>query len=210
MEALRHDNIPKALPRSFFARPVDEVARELLGCFLVRKRRGIVVGGRIVETEAYGGPGDRASHADRAPTGRAKIMFGPPGIVYVYFTYGMHHCMNIVTGPPGQASAVLLRAVEPLWGTDRMRDEGAPARLADHLLASGPGRICRALGIDRRLNGADLSDGPIGIHRRREAPGEISAGARVGLTHDDGRLWRFWVPSRAVTRRGPGSRSRGR
>ena len=139
------------LPRSFYERPVRVVARELLGCYLVHRVRSRYLGGRIVETEAYGGPGDPGSHADRAPSGRAKIMFGPAGIAYVYFTYGMHHCMNAVADKEGKGSAVLIRALEPKWGLRSMRT-GAPDSLADHRLASGPGRVCRALGVDKELN----------------------------------------------------------
>src|SRR2546422_7174041 len=109
------------LPRSFYERGVRTVARDLLGCYLVARRGRTFVGGRIVEVEAYGGPGDPGSHADRAPSGRARIMFGEAGILYVYFTYGMHYCMNAVCDREGKASAVLIRAVEPLWGLDEMR-----------------------------------------------------------------------------------------
>jgi DNA-3-methyladenine glycosylase len=193
---------------------VDVVARDLLGCFLVHDNGGGVVGGRIVETEAYGGPGDPGSHADRAPNGRARIMFGRPGVVYVYFTYGMHHCMNLVTGAEGAAGAVLIRALEPLWGVEEMR-RGAPPSLREHLVASGPGRVCRALGVGRTHNGTDLADGPLRVLRRRGRPPEVLRGVRVGLSADDGRLWRFWVPSPSVSRhagrRGPrGSEGYGR
>jgi DNA-3-methyladenine glycosylase len=189
---------------------VEAVAQSLLGCFLVRRAGCRTLGGRIVEVEAYGGTGDVASHAHRWPKGRARIMFGPAGFVYVYFTYGMHHCMNIVTGREGVAGAVLLRALEPVWEVRAMR-RGAPAGLADHLLASGPGRLCRALDVDRRLNGSELGDGPLQVLRRRTRP-RVLTGPRVGLSADDGRAWRYWVAdSRSVTaRRGtvrPGSRS---
>lgn len=197
MEALRHDPAPP-LPTSFFERRVEDVARELLGCYLVRRRGSKLLGGRIVETEAYGGPGDPGSHAHRAPNGRARIMFGPAGVVYVYFTYGMHHCMNIVTGRAGDASAVLLRAFEPMWSVAQMR-RGAPPTLKDHLLGSGPGRVCRALGVDRRLNGSALADGPIRIHRGEGSALEVHTGIRVGLSDDDERPWRFWVPSASVS-----------
>jgi DNA-3-methyladenine glycosylase len=194
-----------ALPRSFYERPVDEVARDLLGCYLVRRRGRSISGGRIVEVEAYGGPGDPGSHADRAPNGRASIMFGLPGIAYVYFTYGMHHCMNAVTDVEGRGSAVLLRAVEPVWGIGAMRT-GAPANLPDVLLASGPGRICRALRIDRAQNGTDLTSGPIRILPRTDDPGVVRRGLRVGLSADDLREWRFWVDSPSVSRNSrPGS-----
>lgn len=193
-------DLDSVLPRSFYARPVDVVARELLGCHLVHHTPKGPIGGRIVETEAYGGPGDPGSHADRSPGGRARIMFGPPGVAYVYFTYGMHHCMNAVTGPEGHAGAVLLRAIEPLWGVDAMRAEGAPATLPDRKLGAGPGRLCRALGIDRRLNGADLVAGSLQILPADGPPGEVRTGVRVGLSLDDRREWRFWLPSLSVSR----------
>lgn len=134
-------------------------------------------------------------------------MFGPPGIAYVYFTYGMHHCMNAVTGPEGSASAVLIRALRPCAGVEEMR-EGAPATLRDHLLASGPGRVCRALGVDRSLNGTTL-DGPgLAIYPRTQDPGEVLTSVRIGLTRDDGREWRFFLDDPSVSRsrrRGNGS-----
>lgn len=177
------------------------MARKLLGCFLVHRVGGAIVGGRVVETEGYAGPGDPGSHAARAPNGRARIMFGRSGIAYVYFTYGMHHCLNAVTGAEGTASAVLLRALEPLWGIDQMR-RTAPPTLPDHLLTSGPGRICRALAIGRDLNGADLVSGPLQILRGSEQREQALSGLRVGLSTDDARLWRFWLPSRSVSRGG--------
>lgn len=188
------------LPRAFYERKVERVAADLLGCLLVMGRGRSVVGGRIVETEAYGGPGDPGSHADRAPNGRARIMFGPAGRAYVYFTYGMHHCLNAVTDKEGRASAVLIRAVEPLWGERRMRLE-APPSLPSHKVAAGPGRICRALQIDRHLNGADLVSGPLRIFPGHAAGRRVRRGMRIGLSRDDGREWRFWIDSASVSRR---------
>jgi DNA-3-methyladenine glycosylase len=158
------------------------------------------IGGRIVEVEAYGGPGDPGSHADRAPNGRARVMFGPPGVAYVYFTYGMHFCMNAVTGPKGEASAVLLRALEPETGIDLMRAAGGPPTLPEWKLASGPGRLCRALHIGRDLNQADLTTSALQIVVRDEPAPEIHQGTRIGLTLDDSRPWRLWTPSRSVSR----------
>jgi DNA-3-methyladenine glycosylase len=200
------------LERSFYERDVTDVAHDLLGCYLVRCERGrsssTFRGGRIVEVEAYGGPGDPGSHADRAPNGRARIMFGPAGIAYVYFTYGMHHCVNAVAHAEGGASAVLIRALEPVWGTTAMR-RGAPTNLADPLIASGPGRLCRALGIDRDLNGADLVSGPLRILPREGEPRSVVRTERIGLTRDDGRRWRYHLDSPAVSRsRRPGSARR--
>jgi DNA-3-methyladenine glycosylase len=134
--------IMQKLPRTFYDRDTIVVARELLGKHLVHVSDGVERIGRIVEVEAYLGPHDLAAHSARGLTARTKIMFGPPGHAYVYLVYGMYHCMNVVTQPEGVASAVLLRAVEPVRNV-----EGR---------TQGPGLLCRALHIDRRLNGHDL------------------------------------------------------
>jgi len=125
-------------------------------------------------------------------------MFGPAGVAYVYFTYGMHHCMNAVCGAEGHAGAVLLRALEPLWGLASMRD-GAPGSLSDDKLASGPGRICRALGVDKRLNGADLTASTLRILPATSAVRGIRTTTRIGLSNDDERAWRFFVESASVS-----------
>ena len=130
------------LPRSFYDRETTVVARELLGKLLVRVDRGVKRTGKIVEVEAYLGPHDLAAHSSRGFTERTKVMFGAPGHAYVYFIYGMYHCLNVVTEPEGHASAVLLRALEPVENLDGR--------------SSGPGLLCRAMHIDRRLNGHDL------------------------------------------------------
>ena len=132
----------RKLPRSFYDRDTITVARELLGKWLVHVTHGAERIGRIVEVEAYLGPHDLAAHSARGLTERTKVMFGPPGHAYVYFIYGMHHCMNVVTEREGQASAVLLRALEPV--------QHVTGRTC------GPGRLCRAMHIDRRLNAHDL------------------------------------------------------
>ena len=130
------------LPRTFYDRDTIEVARELLGKHLVHVHDGIERIGRIVEVEAYLGPHDRAAHSARGRTKRTEIMFGPPGHAYVYLIYGMYHCMNVVTEAEGHASAILLRAVEPVLNVDGR--------------TQGPGLLCKALHIDKRLNGHDL------------------------------------------------------
>jgi len=130
------------LPRSFYDRDTIVVARELLGKFLVHVSKGVERVGKIVETEAYLGPHDLAAHSARGMTERNRVMFGPPGHAYVYFIYGMYFCMNVVTEGEGHAAAVLLRALEPV------------KNLSDR--ASGPGLLCRAMKIDRHLNGHDL------------------------------------------------------
>jgi DNA-3-methyladenine glycosylase len=130
------------LPRQFYDRDTRAVARELLGKWLVHNIGGVERIGKIVETEAYLGPHDLAAHSAKGLTERTKTMFGPPGHAYVYFIYGMYFCMNVVTEREGHASAVLLRAVEPVKNLDGK--------------TSGPGLLCRAMGVDRRLNGHDL------------------------------------------------------
>jgi DNA-3-methyladenine glycosylase len=135
----------RKLPRSFYDRDTTTVARELLGKLLVRVGRGVARVGKIVEVEAYLGPHDLAAHSARGRTARNQVMFGPPGHAYVYFIYGMYHCMNVVTEREGHASAVLLRAVEPV--------ENIAGRTC------GPGLLCRAMNIDRRFNGHDLLSG---------------------------------------------------
>lgn len=134
---------PLVLPRDFYDRPTLIVAREMLGKMLVHRTDGSTRAGRIVEVEAYVGTEDRASHASRGRTRRTNVMFGPPGFAYVYFVYGMHHCFNAVTEREGFPAAVLVRALQPLAGVEHS--------------TSGPGRLCRALGIDRRLDGIDLT-----------------------------------------------------
>ena len=134
--------LSKALPRAFYDRDTVAVARDLLGKHLVHVSRGLKRIGRIVEVEAYLGPHDLASHSSRGLTARTRVMFGPPGHAYVYLVYGIHCCMNVVTEREGHASAVLVRAVEPV-----MNVEGS---------TRGPGRLCKAMHIDRRLNGHDL------------------------------------------------------
>jgi len=152
------DRFPQLAPlgRDFYARPTTAVARELLGKLLVRRRGGRApLVARIVEVEAYLGERDAASHARRGPTPRAAIMFGPPGFVYVYLIYGMHHCMNFVTETDGVAGAVLIRAAAPVTGFVDSAGGGGRAR---HPL-TGPGKLCAALAITRTLNGHDLTRG---------------------------------------------------
>lgn len=185
-----------ALPRSFYERPTTEVARELLGKLLVRTGPVERVA-RIVEVEAYLGVKDQASHARRGPTPRAAIMFGPPGHLYVYLIYGMHHCMNVVTERDGVAGAVLLRAAEPI--ADLSVDPPAPARSARPL--SGPGKLCAGLAITRADNGLDLTASTLIIAadpRPAEEVGRLrpKRSARIGVEYAGawaGRLLRFYL-----------------
>jgi DNA-3-methyladenine glycosylase len=182
----------RRLARRFFARPATEVAPALLGRVLVRYGDGSRMSARIVETEAYE-EGDPASHSFRGRTTRNDVMFGPPGHLYVYFTYGMHHCMNVVTGRDGEGSAVLLRAAEPLECAEAMaRRRGTIDR---RLLCSGPARLCEAFGVDRRADGADLVEGgEFWIERGRPVEGvHVVAGPRVGISLGEDRRWRFVV-----------------
>ena len=176
----------RRLGRAFFARHSSVVAPDLLGKILV-------VGscrGRITEVEAYGGTDDAASHAARGQTPRNSVMFGPAGVLYVYFTYGMHHCANVVTGPVGDAQAVLLRGVEPLEGLDEMRSRRPKAR-SDHDLANGPGKLCAAFDIDLRHSGLDLTKADIGIYADGGAPASIVVTPRVGISKAADLPWRW-------------------
>ena len=187
--------------RGFFARPATEVAPDLLGSVLVGiGPAGTRSSGRIVEVEAYE-PGDPASHGFRGPTPRNTVMFGPPGHLYVYFTYGNHWMANVVTRVAGEGSAVLLRALRPLEGLEEMRTRRDRMELED--LCSGPGKLCRALGIDRTHNGADLVGGrEVWLERGRAVePDSITTGSRVGISVGLDRPWRFSVTGdRSVSR----------
>jgi len=200
----------RRLPRSFFTRPSPEVGPDLLGRILVRRvDEGTLLTARIVEAEAYQ-EDDPASHSYRGRTNRTEVMFGPAGHVYVYFTYGMHHCMNVVTGSTGEGSAVLLRAAEPLEGLEEMarrRGTNDP-----RMLCSGPGRLCQALGIDRAENGLDLVRGRQLwlLEGAPVPPSMISVGSRVGITSGTERPWRFSVRGdRFVSRVRPAAPVRG-
>ena len=186
------------------AGPVLEVAPRLLGA--VVRHDGVAV--RITEVEAYDGANDPGSHAFRGQTPRNRTMFGPPGHLYVYFTYGMHHCANVVCGPEGRASALLLRAGEVVEGIDLARERRG--RPPDRDLARGPARLCRALALDRSADGLDLTDGTLGLPPPAD-PARISTGPRVGLRHAPDRPWRFWLTgdptvSRYVAARPAGAR----
>lgn len=171
------------LPRGFFDRDAEVVARELLGHWLVLRRDESETIGRVVETEAYLGPHDLASHSARGRTARTEVMFGPPGHAYVYLIYGMHHCLNVVTGREGVGAAVLLRALEPV------------RNLATS--ASGPGRLCKALGLDRTWNGHDLVEGELFLARPTVfSEVTVQEGPRVGVGYAGdwaARPLRFWI-----------------
>jgi DNA-3-methyladenine glycosylase len=170
---------------------VVAAARQLLGCIIAREIDGTLLVGRIVETEAYH-QSDAASHSYKGRTPRTAIMFGPPGYLYVYFTYGMHYCMNVVTGPEGEGSAVLIRAIEPLEGIELMRSRRRG--LPDNSLTNGPAKVCQALAVDKQLNGHDLSAEPLVLRPGDTVPSStITATTRIGITKDAHRLWRFYI-----------------
>jgi DNA-3-methyladenine glycosylase len=194
----------RRLGRAFFARSSLAVAPDLLGCVLVVDRAGGRVGVRLTEVEAYDGETDPGSHAFRGPTPRNQVMYGEAGHLYVYFTYGMHWCANIVCGPPGVATAVLLRAGEVVEGHDVARLR-RPAAKTDRDLGRGPARLAQALALTRVDNGADLC-APLGdpglptqwaVRGRGSAGGQLRTGPRVGVSGagGDGAAypWRFWL-----------------
>jgi DNA-3-methyladenine glycosylase len=185
------------LPPSFYARSTAIVARALLGQRMVRIAAGRHLGGLICETEAYGGPDDEASHAYRL-TPRSAIMYGPPGLAYVYFIYGMHHCLNVVTEADGHPGAVLVRAIIPVEGIEAMRTRRPNA--PDARLCDGPGKLCRALGVTLAENGADLTRSLELFIEAAPAPpdAEVRVTPRIGVRGGPKALalpWRFvWIP----------------
>lgn len=207
------------MPRDFFARFSVAVAPELLGCVIEHETADGLVAVELTEVEAYAGKSDPASHAYRGKTARNAVMFGPPGHAYVYFTYGMYFCVNLVCLPEGTASAVLLRAGRVTEGEELARARrtkrrpGGDAdgrRLATRDLARGPGRLCQALGIDRALDGADVcvAGSPLRVRwpdtGTTDRSAEIRSGPRVGITRAAEVPWRFWLdgePSVSAYRR---------
>ena len=184
------------LPPDFFDRPVVEVARALLGTRLVRRLDGQRISGLIVEAEAYDGEADLACHARAGRTRRTAVMYGPPGRAYVYFTYGMHWCLNCVTGPQGYPAAVLLRAIQPQEGIELIAARRAGRPQAEW--CNGPGKLTQALGIDGGLNGVDLTTalGGLWIEAGQPAGDEsVRGGPRVGIQNVPepwrSRPWRF-------------------
>jgi len=177
------------LPRSFYARPTIEVARDLLGKVI---RHG-PASARIVETEAYLGIGDAAAHSARGPTPRTKVIFGPPGHAYVYLIYGMHYCLNIVAEPKGVAGCVLIRAVEPV-----------DAVAGTALSSNGPGKLTRSLGITLKHYGVDLTRGPITLHEPTDQESfEIATSPRIGISQAAELPLRFFIRGNRFVSREP-------
>ncbi|MGH3209262.1 MAG: DNA-3-methyladenine glycosylase [Trebonia sp.] len=196
------------IPREFFDRPSQEVAPDLLGCVLEHETSEGLVAVEITEVEAYAGETDPASHSYRGQTARNGVMFGPPGYAYVYFTYGMHFCVNVVCMPEGIARAVLLRAGRVIsgedlarrrrarWRTEEARGSAIPARD----LARGPARLCQALAIDRTQNGLDLCSVGSELRLRPAEPAlrpdvqiVVAVGPRVGVSAAADVPWRYWI-----------------
>ena len=177
--------VGELLHETFFARPVAQVAPQLLGCV-------IEVGdlaGQIVEVERYQ-QDDPASHSFRGPTARAAVMFGPPGRLYVYRSYGIHWCANVVCEPEGRGAAVLIRAIAPTRGLDLMRERRG--RVDDRRLCSGPGRLCEAFGIDGSMNASLLSAGPVRLLVGSPVD-DVAVGPRIGISVAVDKPWRFGV-----------------
>lgn len=188
------------LERPFFDKPTVEVARDLLGVWVVRSAPEGLSGGPIVETEAYGGPDDLASHARAGRTRRTMPMFGEVGHAYVYLVYGMHECLNVVAYSGAAAGAVLIRAIAPVAGVDEIRGRRGRPTDPTNRLCSGPAMVCQGLGVDRSFDGHDLTLGeglwlaspPAGESVARE----ITSGPRIGINYAGewaARPWRFWI-----------------
>ncbi len=190
------------LTRDFFARPTLTVARELLGCHLVREVDGQRLVGRIVETEAYIGPDDTACHASKGRTPRTEVMFGPAGYTYVYVIYGMYHMLNLTTEQVGFPAAVLIRAIEPLAGIEAMqvRRQKTNHSLVNAVnLTNGPGKLCQALGVDKGLNKWDIVAGQkLWLETGNNiSNADVATGPRIGIGYaapqDQMAPWRFWA-----------------
>jgi DNA-3-methyladenine glycosylase len=181
---------PRAVDLSFLSLDSPAAARQLIGWRIYHCEASHLLGGIIVETEAYN-QYDAASHSYRGETPRTKVMFGPPGHIYVYFTYGMHFCMNIVTGESGEGSAVLLRAIVPDKGVAIIRKRRGER--SDSELTNGPAKLCQALDVNLEDNGKKLNDGEFLLLPPLTSPPKVRATTRIGITKDVDRLWRFVV-----------------
>lgn len=194
------------LPPEFYDRPTELVARDLLGAILECRTREGVASGRIVETEAYLGEHDLACHAAAGRTARTDPLYGPPGIAYVYFIYGMYWCFNAVTRSEGEPSAVLVRALEPVSGIELMRQRRGTRCRRDADLTNGPGKLCQALGIDARHNRNPLQESPLRILHGREVPRQaVTITPRVGISRSAAWPLRWFVTDSPFVSKTPGS-----
>lgn len=195
-----HEGVRERLPRRFFARYAPDVARDLLGRRLVRVTSGRRISGTIVETEAYRGSQDPASHAYRGRTARNAVMFGPPGHAYVYFTMGMHYCLNVTTEPPGVPAAVLLRAIQPDEGVESMKANRGVQDV--RRVASGPGNLTKALDIGSALNGEDMVRSGVLFLEQGAPGGQVKASTRVGVSAARAKRWRFYTDGNPFVSKG--------
>ena len=180
------------MDKSFFSRNALEVAKDVLGKQIVRRTPSGVLSGRIVEVEAYRGDDDPASHAFRRVTARNRIMYGEPGLAYVYFTYGVHHCLNIVVEEEGNPAAVLIRALEPLSGIDIMRKNRGLDDI--NVLTNGPGKLTKACGITVKENGVDLTcNNEFFIATLPYCEVDVEVSSRIGIKSGRDKLWRFYI-----------------
>jgi len=205
--------MPRILSRPFYARGTLKVARELLGCVLARRLPGgATLRARIVEVEAYVGEEDKACHARAGRTPRTDVLYGPPGIAYVYLTYGMHYLLNAVTEPEGSPAAVLIRAAEPLEGIEAMKR--ARGTDDDRLIAAGPARLTQAFGLDLRQNRADLGGPVLWIEegepvRERDVARSARVGCQTSAPPWDRMPWRFYVAKSPFVTPGTNPKTRG-
>ena len=187
----------KVLPRKFYIRPVLTVAKDLLGKVLIRKDGNQILAARIVEVEAYDGKVDKASHSFNGKTKRNEVMFNEGGYFYVYFTYGAHFCSNVVTGKSDHGAAVLIRAVEPLIGIDKMIKNRFNRNLKSekeiYNLTSGPGKVCKAFDFNKEHSGLDLTSSDVFIvDQPRLRKNKIGISKRIGITKSVSLPWRFF------------------
>ena len=195
----------RVAPRAFYDQDTEAATRSLLGCLLVRvfasgratdapgAPGARFCGGRIVEAEAYVGEHDPAAHAARGRTPVTQILYGEPGHAYVFQIYGLHYCLNVVVKPAGEPGCVLIRAIEPLFGLEAMLERRKLEGAKIHEIGSGPGKVCQALGIDRRLGGADFTADPLLILSSDQPPPAIRRGPRIGVTKAADWPLRFWI-----------------
>ncbi|MGM0441474.1 MAG: DNA-3-methyladenine glycosylase [Elusimicrobiota bacterium] len=181
----------KLVEANFFSRSTLKVAEDLVGKYLFSKKGGRVCGGKIVETEAYLGKNDRASHAARKKTARNAVMFGPPGTIYVYLIYGIHYCFNLVCESEGEGAAVLIRALKPSRGLKLMKKRRKTGEVKE--IASGPAKLTQALSIDTDDNGKELSSNGIYVVDRGETVDSIACGPRIGITKSKDLDYRFFI-----------------
>ena len=193
--ALAQPSSSSKLGLDFFNRPTLTVAQDLLGAILVRKTNTHLLTGMVVETEAYVGEDDPASHAYGGMTARNKLMYGPAGLAYIYFIYGNHYCLNFVTEPEGFPAAVLIRALQPLAGLEQMFENRSRVKY-EIQLCNGPGKLCQALRIDQKLNGISLASSQLFLLAGNSSV-PIGNSPRIGISQGRDRKWRYYIKNNA-------------